>query len=80
MISIIGTNVNLLSYSDAARIILDWSIRGESRYVCAANVHMLMEAHDSPEFQTVLNQADLVTPDGMPLVWMIWLLWIQVMS
>ncbi len=46
----------------------------ESRYVCAANVHMLMEAHDSPEFQHVVNAADLVTPDGMPLVWMLqWL-------
>jgi N-acetylglucosaminyldiphosphoundecaprenol N-acetyl-beta-D-mannosaminyltransferase len=43
----------------------------ESRYVCVANVHMLMEAYDSPEFQNVVNAADLVTPDGMPLVWML---------
>jgi N-acetylglucosaminyldiphosphoundecaprenol N-acetyl-beta-D-mannosaminyltransferase len=29
-----------------------------------------MEAHDSPAFHILVNDADLVTPDGMPLVWM----------
>ena len=28
-----------------------------------------MEAWDSPEFKLINNEADLVTPDGMPLVW-----------
>jgi N-acetylglucosaminyldiphosphoundecaprenol N-acetyl-beta-D-mannosaminyltransferase len=28
-----------------------------------------MEAFDSPEFRRVVNGADLVTPDGRPLVW-----------
>jgi N-acetylglucosaminyldiphosphoundecaprenol N-acetyl-beta-D-mannosaminyltransferase len=28
-----------------------------------------MEVYDSPQFAQVVNQADLVTPDGMPLVW-----------
>jgi N-acetylglucosaminyldiphosphoundecaprenol N-acetyl-beta-D-mannosaminyltransferase len=28
-----------------------------------------MEAHDDPTFRSVMNEADLVTPDGMPLVW-----------
>jgi len=32
---------------------------------------MVMEAYDSPSYQQVINQADLVTPDGMPLVWML---------
>jgi N-acetylglucosaminyldiphosphoundecaprenol N-acetyl-beta-D-mannosaminyltransferase len=30
---------------------------------------MVMEAHDAPEFRAMVNRADLVTPDGMPLVW-----------
>jgi N-acetylglucosaminyldiphosphoundecaprenol N-acetyl-beta-D-mannosaminyltransferase len=71
MMSIIGTCVNLTSYSEATRNVLDWSMRGESRTICAANVHMLMEAYDSVQYRDVLNQADLVTPDGMPLVWML---------
>ena len=32
---------------------------------------MLMEAYDSPEYSKIINSADLVTPDGMPLVWML---------
>jgi N-acetylglucosaminyldiphosphoundecaprenol N-acetyl-beta-D-mannosaminyltransferase len=70
MISVIGSRVDSTSYSLATKKILDWSIRRESRYVCAANVHMLMEAYDSPEYNRIVNSADLVTPDGMPLVWM----------
>jgi N-acetylglucosaminyldiphosphoundecaprenol N-acetyl-beta-D-mannosaminyltransferase len=30
---------------------------------------MVMEAYDDPGFRRVVNAADLVTPDGMPLVW-----------
>jgi N-acetylglucosaminyldiphosphoundecaprenol N-acetyl-beta-D-mannosaminyltransferase len=28
-----------------------------------------MESYDSPEYRAIVNGADLVTPDGMPLVW-----------
>lgn len=37
--------------------------------VCHGNVHMVMTAHDEPEFARVVEGADLVTHDGMPLVW-----------
>ncbi len=48
--------------------------RGESRYVCCAAVNNIMEARRSPDYQAVMDQADLVTSDGMPLVWMLrWL-------
>jgi N-acetylglucosaminyldiphosphoundecaprenol N-acetyl-beta-D-mannosaminyltransferase len=30
---------------------------------------MIMEGFDDPEFKNIINSADLVTPDGMPLVW-----------
>ena len=39
------------------------------RYVCAANVHMTMEAYDDPGFRDTVNHADLVVPDGQPMVW-----------
>ena len=32
---------------------------------------MLMEAFDSPDLMEILNHADMITPDGMPLVWML---------
>jgi N-acetylglucosaminyldiphosphoundecaprenol N-acetyl-beta-D-mannosaminyltransferase len=47
--------------------IMDLAVARESSYVCVANVHMLVEAQRSMEFRNVLNKADIVTPDGMPL-------------
>ena len=63
--------VDATSLEDATRRVLAWSKAGESRYVCVANVHMVMEAYDTPDFREIVNAADLVTPDGMPLVWML---------
>jgi N-acetylglucosaminyldiphosphoundecaprenol N-acetyl-beta-D-mannosaminyltransferase len=61
-----GTN-----YTKATDQILGWASLGESRYVCEAPVHMVMESYDSPEYRAVINGADLVTPGGMPVVWML---------
>lgn len=66
---VVGMGVDGLDYATATRLIFDWATAGYSRYVCVANVHMVMEAHDSPEFRGVVSRSDLVTPDGMPLVW-----------
>ena len=66
---IVGMRVDATSYEDAADRILQWARRGESRYVCAACVNNVIEACDDNTFNRCMNQADLVTPDGMPLVW-----------
>jgi N-acetylglucosaminyldiphosphoundecaprenol N-acetyl-beta-D-mannosaminyltransferase len=70
-IRVLRTGIDAVSYRLAVDMIEKWSCLAESHYVCAANVHMLMEAYDSPEFMRVISQADLVTPDGAPLVWML---------
>src|SRR4051812_10543597 len=59
------------SYADATERVLAWAVKGSSRYVCVANVHMTMEAYGQPGFRDVVNGADLVTSDGMPLVLML---------
>src|SRR5664280_739173 len=66
---ILGMKVDVINYSEAVAAILDWAASAQSRYVCAANVHMVMESYDSAAFRSCVNHADLVTPDGMPLVW-----------
>jgi len=66
---ILGVQVHSLDYCQAAGQIADWAARHESRMVCLANVHMVMEAWDDHEFRRQLNTADLVLLDGMPLVW-----------
>ncbi len=65
----LGVKIYCTSYADATDRVLDWAKAGESRSLFAANVHTVMEAHDDPGFRACVNEADLVTPDGMPLVW-----------
>ena len=68
--SILGTAINSTDYLAATRLIVKWAHTNDSRYVCIANVHSLMEARDSQEYYRIVNSADLTAPDGMPLVWM----------
>jgi N-acetylglucosaminyldiphosphoundecaprenol N-acetyl-beta-D-mannosaminyltransferase len=68
---VLGVRVDLTSYIHATEQVLGWAKCGKGYYICAANVHMVMEAHDSVNFKNVVNNADLVTPDGVPLVWML---------
>lgn len=72
--SILGMQVSSTNYADAVARIVGWAGSGESRYVCVGTVNQVMESYDSDEFRAVMNQADLITPDGMPLVWALRLL------
>ena len=67
--AVLGLRVDATSYADAAERVMAWADEDRGRYVCVANVHMTMEAWDDPDFRRAVNDADLVTPDGMPLVW-----------
>ena len=66
---ILGMRVDATSYGDATCRIVAWARGRESRYVCVASVNNVMQSHDAPAFRRLMNDADLVTPDGMPLVW-----------
>jgi N-acetylglucosaminyldiphosphoundecaprenol N-acetyl-beta-D-mannosaminyltransferase len=66
---ILGMRVDATSYADASDRIISWAEAHESRSVCIASVNNVMVAQDDPGFRDVMNGADLVTPDGMPLVW-----------
>ncbi len=69
--TILKVRVDAPTWDQALERIAAWAEAGESRYVCLANVHMVMEAYNRPDFRQVVNGADLVVPDGMPLVWML---------
>lgn len=67
--TILGTTVHATSYVEATQLMLAWAREGRSSYVCATSVHGVIEAQNNPAFRRILNEADLITPDGMPLVW-----------
>lgn len=68
---ILGVRVDATSYARATDQILDWAAHRLSRLVCCASVNNIMAARDSAEFKEVMDSADLVTSDGMPLVWLL---------
>jgi N-acetylglucosaminyldiphosphoundecaprenol N-acetyl-beta-D-mannosaminyltransferase len=68
--NVIGFPVTALPFDEQITLMLQWAEKRLSKVVCVANVHMLMEAHSNPKFAEMLLDADLVTPDGMPLVWL----------
>ena len=68
---IFGMCVDGTSYEDTVNRIITRAVSGDYCYACAANVHMVMEAYDSEDFRRIINKADLVTPDGMPIVLML---------
>jgi len=72
--NVIGLPVTALPFEGYIGCIMDWARLRLSKTVCVANVHMLIEATENPYLASVLKNADLVTPDGMPLVWMLRLL------
>ena len=49
--------------------ILTLAGRGQGGTVCAANVDMLTQARRRPALAQLMQEADLVLTDGMPLVW-----------
>lgn len=69
--NVIGFPVAALPFNAQIDLMMEWARNYLSKVVCIANVHMLTEAYGDPDFANVLNKADLVTPDGMPLVWML---------
>lgn len=71
---LLGVRVDCTSYIAATKRVIQWAREGRPSMVCLGNVHMVMTAYDDPEFATVLESADLVTHDGMPLVWALRLL------
>jgi len=46
-----------------------WARARESRSVCICNVHSVVTATQDAAFRTVIQEADMATPDGAPVAW-----------
>jgi N-acetylglucosaminyldiphosphoundecaprenol N-acetyl-beta-D-mannosaminyltransferase len=65
---LLGVRVDVVDYLEAAEAIFAMADAGGGM-TCVANVHTVMEAWDDANFWALVNDAELVTPDGVPLVW-----------
>jgi N-acetylglucosaminyldiphosphoundecaprenol N-acetyl-beta-D-mannosaminyltransferase len=69
--NILGVGVSIVNMDTAIRTINDWIDGGERQYVCVTGVHGVMESQRSAEIRRIHNEAGMVTPDGMPLAWLL---------
>lgn len=67
---LLGVRISVLNMPLALRTLEKWIESGTHQYVCVANVHTVTEATRYPALRRAMNHAGMVTPDGMPLVWM----------
>lgn len=66
-VDILGTGISAVTLREACQLILNPPEQG--LVVAVGNVHTVMSARRSEELARALGHADMVTPDGMPLVW-----------
>ena len=68
---VLGLRVDAVQTPEVAEQIEDWiQHRDTCHFIAVTGMHGVMEAQHDPAFKAVLNSADLVVPDGMPLVWL----------
>ena len=69
--SVLGAPIDVFSWESALSRIAAWSAIRESRYVCICNAHSVVTATQDPAFAHVVDRADMATPDGAPVAWML---------
>ena len=72
-VNVLGVGVSAITMADALAMIDRWIATRVRQYVCVTGVHGVMESQVDPSLREIHNRAGLVTPDGMPLVWLSWL-------
>jgi len=68
---VVGVRVDAVQLPEAVARIKRWiDNRENGKYVAVTGMHGVAESRQDPRFREILNQAALVVPDGMPLVWL----------
>ena len=68
-VEILGVTVNSLTMAQAVEAVQRFIAEKTVALVATANAEMLMRATQDEELKDILNQADLVVPDGAGTVW-----------
>lgn len=68
---VVGVRVDAIQLPEAVAQIERWiDSRETGKYVAITGMHGVAESRQDARFRDILNQAGLVVPDGMPLVWL----------
>jgi N-acetylglucosaminyldiphosphoundecaprenol N-acetyl-beta-D-mannosaminyltransferase len=68
---VLGLPVDAVQIPDVIQKMEQWiSRRDASRYIAVTSAHGVVEAQHNRSLKRALDSADMVVPDGMPLVWL----------
>jgi N-acetylglucosaminyldiphosphoundecaprenol N-acetyl-beta-D-mannosaminyltransferase len=68
---ILGAFIDAVSWDEALQTIDRWARTRRSTYVCICNAHSVVAARGLAEVGSAIEAADMATPDGMPVAFML---------
>lgn len=61
--------IDATTYAKASDRAIELAREKKSAFFCISNTHVVTEAYKNTRYRNIINSAELVTPDGVPLVW-----------
>jgi N-acetylglucosaminyldiphosphoundecaprenol N-acetyl-beta-D-mannosaminyltransferase len=70
-LDLLGVRTDAQPFDQAISSLAAWANEADGRrYVCTCPVYTLMMCREQPAVMEAVNEADMVTADGMPIVWL----------
>lgn len=69
MVRLMGATISAVTEDEAVRTIVDAAEAGSGHWTITANLDHIRRYHSSPVAKVLLDDADLVVADGMPVIW-----------
>lgn len=69
-VNILGVGVSAVNMTLALEQIACWIEQDMRAYVVVCPVYTVMQCHEKPDLRALVNRAGMVTPDGMPIVFL----------
>lgn len=67
---VLGVPITPVGWDEALQTLRHWAAERQSRYVCICNAHSVVTAGRDARFRAAIEGADMATPDGAPVAWM----------
>jgi N-acetylglucosaminyldiphosphoundecaprenol N-acetyl-beta-D-mannosaminyltransferase len=69
--NVLGVGISAINLPLAVKMVAEWvELKKPGHYVCVRDMHGVMKCQKDEDLRHIHNRADLVTPDGMPMVWL----------
>lgn len=68
--NVIGVGVSIVNMKVALKTIDGWIANQSKNFVCIRDVNGVMHCRKDNEYKRIHDNAGLVTPDGMPIIWL----------